>query len=76
MSQNQYYCEADWSGSRATPLFPVTVPFLSLKEEHNDMKRLEENAGEEQRSRCLKNVSLGQTELTFLKFFEGATCVE
>lgn len=49
---------------------PVTVPLLSQKEEQNDMKKLEEKAGEEQSSE--KRLAW----VDILKFLEGARCVE
>lgn len=39
------YCDADRPGLRVVPAFvPINVLFLSLKEELNERKRLEEKA--------------------------------
>lgn len=69
----QFYHEAHQLGLRVTPLFPITVLLLSLKEEQNDMKRLEEKAGEEQMSEKCFTWADG---VDILKFLEDARCVE
>lgn len=48
--RTQYYCEADWPGSRATALFSLTVPLSYNFVPLLVIKRLEEKAGEEQMS--------------------------
>lgn len=68
-----YHCKANRPGFRASlHLFPINVQFLSLKEEQNERKKLEEKAGEEQLSENL----LGRNEVCFLKYLEGARCVQ
>lgn len=68
------YCEADRPGLRVAPAFvPINVLFLSLKEELNERKRLEEKAWKEQMSeKCFTWADW----VCFLKCFEGDQCIQ